>query len=215
MLIWKESEVRDFNMKRFLMRKILKPFGLNLELYNPRPFTRFLKESKKKELVGIEIGVLDGWNALDMLENLPIKKLYLIDPYTEYVGYKESQFNPKKTQQVLEEKRKIAIKALKKYKDKIEFIKEFSEDVVNDFKDNSLDFIYIDGNHQYEYVKKDIELYYPKIKKGGIISGHDYYLCEEINKSNYGVVKAVREFFPLNKISFMNADWWVIKLKKT
>ncbi|KKN67378.1 hypothetical protein LCGC14_0462420 [marine sediment metagenome] len=198
-------------MKRFLMRKILMPFGLNLELYNPRPFTRFLKESKKKNLVGIEIGVLDGWNALDMLENLPIKKLYLIDPYMAYTNYEEYNENQNKSQQVLEEKRNIAIKVLKKYEDKIKFIRRFSEVAINDFKDNSLDFVYIDGNHQYEYVKKDIELYFLKIKKGGILGGHDYYLCDESKKSNCGVVKAVRKIFPLNRISFMNTDWWVRK----
>ncbi len=193
------------------MRKILMPFGLNLELYNPRPFTRFLKESKKKNLVGIEIGVLDGWNALDMLENLPIKKLYLIDPYMAYTNYEEYNENQNKSQQVLEEKRNIAIKVLKKYEDKIKFIRRFSEVAINDFKDNSLDFVYIDGNHQYEYVKKDIELYFLKIKKGGILGGHDYYLCDESKKSNCGVVKAVRKIFPLNRISFMNTDWWVRK----
>ena len=201
----------DFNMKRFIMRKILMPFGLNLELYNPRPFTRFLKENNKKELVGVEIGVLDGWNALDMLENLPIKKLYLIDPYKQYKGYDEYKENPEESQKVLDRKKEIAIKALKKYKDKIQFVYLFSEEASKLFKDNSLDFVYIDGIHQYEYVKKDIELYFLKIKKGGILGGHDYYLCDESKKSNCGVVKAVRKIFPLNRISFMNTDWWVKK----
>jgi predicted O-methyltransferase YrrM len=41
-------------------------------------------------------------------------------------------------------------------------------------KDQSIDFIYIDGNHQYSSVKEDILAWLPKIKNGGIISGHDY-----------------------------------------
>ena len=44
------------------------------------------------------------------------------------------------------------------------------------FKDNSYDFIYIDPDHKYESVVKDVELYLPKLKKGGIIGGHDYCL---------------------------------------
>ena len=47
-----------------------------------------------------------------------------------------------------------------------------SEDAVDDIPEK-LDFVYIDGNHAYEYVKKDIGLYYPKLKKGGVIGGHD------------------------------------------
>jgi len=53
-------------------------------------------------------------------------------------------------------------------------IRALSEDVVDTFADGSLDFIYIDGNHAYEYVKRDIEIWWPKLKKGGLFSGHDY-----------------------------------------
>jgi len=42
------------------------------------------------------------------------------------------------------------------------------------FEDNSLDFVYIDANHAYDYVKEDIELWFPKVKKGGYLLGHDY-----------------------------------------
>ena len=56
----------------------------------------------------------------------------------------------------------------------IEHIKNFSYDVVDRFQDKSIDFIYIDGRHDYESVKRDLELYLPKLKNGGIIGGHDY-----------------------------------------
>jgi glycosyltransferase involved in cell wall biosynthesis len=45
---------------------------------------------------------------------------------------------------------------------------------VTDFADESLDFVYIDGNHQLKYVVEDIVEWTKKIKKGGIIAGHDY-----------------------------------------
>ena len=85
-------------MRRFILRSIIKPLGFNLSFYLQRPFNRFIKNSNKEELIGVEIGVLDGWNALEMLEMLPIKKLYLIDPYIAYKEYGESQNNPKKNQ---------------------------------------------------------------------------------------------------------------------
>lgn len=59
------------------------------------------------------------------------------------------------------------------------------------FQDNSLDFVFIDANHHYEFVKKDIEAWFPKVKTGGYIGGHDY---------RKDVKVAVDEFFtcPLN-----------------
>lgn len=47
-------------------------------------------------------------------------------------------------------------------------------EAVKDFTDNSLDFVYIDGNHQLQYVIEDITQWSKKLKVGGIISGHDY-----------------------------------------
>ena len=54
-------------------------------------------------------------------------------------------------------------------------IRKLSMAAVNDFEDESLDAIYIDGNHRYDSVCNDINKWMPKLKNGGIISGHDYY----------------------------------------
>jgi len=64
-----------------------------------------------------------------------------------------------------------------------------SFDRAKDFEDESIDFIFIDANHTYEFVKKDIAAYLPKMKKGGIMAGHDYNLCHP------GVIQAVNEAF--------------------
>jgi len=198
-------------IKKFLLRKILKPLGYNLIQYRYRPFVRHLKSLNKKDLVGVEIGVLDGWHALDMVETLSIKKLYLIDPYKAYGEYHESVGNPRKAQKALNERMRVAKKVLKKYGGKVEFIRKFSEAATEHIEDGSLDFLYIDGNHQYEFVKKDIELYYPKVKKGGIIGGDDYTSSPETERERFGIFKAVNEFFKKKRISFYDTDWWVIK----
>ena len=52
--------------------------------------------------------------------------------------------------------------------------KDFSYNISNQFQDNQYEFVYIDADHTYESVKKDLELYLPKVKNGGIIGGHDY-----------------------------------------
>lgn len=57
------------------------------------------------------------------------------------------------------------------------------------FEDESLDFVFIDAGHRYEEVKADIEAWFPKVRKGGIVSGHDY-----VEYNDFGVIQAVDEF---------------------
>ena len=75
-----------------------------------------------------------------------------------------------------------------------------SDQAVHHFKDESLDFVFIDANHEYEEVKKDIELWYPKVKKGGIFAGHDY------SDTWQGVVKAVNEWSLKNNIEIATGE---------
>ena len=120
------------------------------------------KTNSKNDLVGVEIGVYYGTHAKNILESLPIKMLYLIDPYETYVE-KGILWNAEYKNIYAE-----ANKKLEKYKEKVKFIKRKSQDAVGLIPD-SLDFVYIDGNHTFKAVKKDIELYYPKVKNGGVI----------------------------------------------
>ena len=66
--------------------------------------------------------------------------------------------------------------------------KTLSHEAAKDFEDGSVDCLFIDAGHSYEAVKKDIQCWLPKIKKGGIISGHDYTAWQ-------GVKQAVDEAF--------------------
>ena len=69
-------------------------------------------------------------------------------------------------------------------------IRKSSIEASDQFEDDSLDFVFIDASHEYEDVKKDIQTWLSKIKKGGILAGHDYYLgCDYFP----GVKKAVNE----------------------
>jgi predicted O-methyltransferase YrrM len=101
----------------------------------------------------------------------------------------------------------LYLKNIEPLKEFITTIRGSSQEVHTQFEDNSLDFVFIDGNHSYEAVKKDIESWYPKIKSGGIISGHDYTL--EFGDA-YGVVKAVDEFFG-DKFERMGTYVWYHK----
>jgi len=157
----------------------------------------------KNNLIGAEIGVYYGDNALDYLGSLDIKKIYLIDPY---------MIHPKYNEQIMKESEKEARAKLDVYKDKIEWVRIKSAEAASLFDDESLDFVYIDGDHSYEFVRDDITLYYPKVKKGGLLSGHDY----DYNKGTK-VILAVNDFVKKYNLSLNiqkgnnRTDWWVWK----
>lgn len=81
-----------------------------------------------------------------------------------------------------------------------------SEQASKKFKDNSLKFVFLDGSHEYEDVKKDIQNWLPKVKVGGILAGHDYY----VNGHDWfpGVKRAVNE--ELSDVSTQE-DCWIFK----
>jgi hypothetical protein len=74
-----------------------------------------------------------------------------------------------------------------KYADRFTHYEMTSDDAVTKFEDESLDFIFIDGLHEYGQVLTDCRNYWSKVKKGGIFAGHDYKVIE-------GVGRAVDEF---------------------
>lgn len=85
--------------------------------------------------------------------------------------------------------------------------REFSFDAANKFKDESVDFCYVDADHSYDGVMKDLQAWYPKIKTGCIFGGDDY------TKGFPGVQHAVQEFFVDKKLKVtkLGRCWYVIK----
>lgn len=78
--------------------------------------------------------------------------------------------------------------------DRVNIHKKLSTEASKDFKDNYFDWIYIDTDHSYQTTKAELQLYAPKVKKDGIISGHDYRMGNWITTYRYGVIEAVHEF---------------------
>ena len=161
-----------------------------------RPTINFAKEVFNGRLVkGAEIGVARGRNAKNILSELNIDKLYLIDVWDIYEGI-FVMWSLENYNQVL---RKLGNEK------RVEIIKDYSKNAVNHIKDNSLDFVYIDANHKYKYVYQDINLWYPKVKIGGIIGGHD--VCKP------DVFNAIKDFCSLKNIKFQTEipDWYFTK----
>lgn len=78
-------------------------------------------------------------------------------------------------------------KNLESLEDYVTIIKGRTDEVCTRFPDNHFDFIFLDANHSYEYVKYDLALWYPKLKEGGVFAGHDWQMDD--------VRRAVSEYF--------------------
>lgn len=112
---------------------------------------------------GAELGAATGLTTGRVLANCPtIECLYIADIWKPVDS---PQWNMDNMEVIFREK----------FGDdkRVKILKGLSWDQAEFVKDNELDFIFIDADHSYEAVKKDIIAWYPKVRKGGIISGHD------------------------------------------
>jgi len=120
----------------------------------------------------LEIGAFYGGNLLSVAETFasnPESKLYVIDPwkdYDEYPEYKDQQ--PKIYETFLKNIN------TSEHKDKIIINRGYSNKKIPKFNDNFFDLIYIDGNHEPEYVLEDAVLSFSKLKINGILIFDDY-----------------------------------------
>ena len=156
-----------------------------------------------KEIIVCEIGVYYGEHALSILKNLNIKKLYLIDPYLRYEEYKND-----KSSEDLKQAKINAHKILKNYENKIVWIEEYSDKAINKIKEE-LDFVYIDGNHFSPYIDNDLRNYYPLVKEGGILSGHDYwgYCFKDVKNAVHNFIKKEDKILDFG----YGSDWVIIR----
>lgn len=124
--------------------------------------------------VGAEIGVYKG-EFSEKFAKAGLK-LYAIDPWRIYKDYD----NPR-GQSRLDFQYEHTKRVLSPYP-QCEIIRKTSMEAADDFEDESLDFVYIDGNHEFRYIAEDLFEWTKKVKKGGIVAGHDYFF----NKTGTG-----------------------------
>lgn len=111
----------------------------------------------------------------------------------------------------------------------IELISDYSYNIKDNFENDSLDFVFIDGDHSYDSVLKDMEDWYDKVKKGGVIAGHDYLpnggwpenfvnneeavVPEGFQFNMFGPSQAVKYFTDNRKLEFKTVQniWYINK----
>jgi len=185
--------------------KITKVF--NIKTQGAAPFTGHYSTTRLHLLelfkvlkyeVGAEIGVSKGHFSKRMCRTIPNLKLFLIDPWEGYWISSNWMTDEKSTQRY-----NNCVERLEGCN--VEYVKKPSMEAVRSFEDNSLDFVYIDGNHEFDYVMADIIFWSQKVRPGGIVSGHDYFEFPQA-----GVVTAVRAYVAAHSIH----DWYVTREKE-
>ena len=132
---------------------------------------------------GVEVGVKERWNALQILQDFT-GHLYLVDIWENTDDFDHCK------------------ELLKDYSDRVTFIRTNSVEAAELFKDEALDFVYIDADHSLKAVKADYNSWKPKVRQGGIISGHDY------SFKFPGVMQFVNGLMQKEKVYFTEGDEW-------
>lgn len=170
---------------------------------------------------GVEIGVQSGFYSRQILLESKLETLYSVDPwihfpseeYVDIANISQEEQNGLYLQ---------TIKLLMRFKTRSVCMRLTSEDAANVFQKDFFDFVYIDANHSYEGCKRDINLWWSKLRSGGVFAGHDYVpdgLYDIGNKpTEFGVMAAVNEFITLNNLKLYTTkkdhlflSWYVIK----
>lgn len=125
-----------------------------------------------RPISGIEIGTGPGVLTLSILTNVDnVKHLYTIDPWKHKDGGEYEAWFP---QEVLDVSRRTAYERVKPFKERATILPIESDAAIKQLGKNKYDFVWVDGDHTLDQVQRDLENYYPLVKKGGIFGGHDY-----------------------------------------
>jgi len=163
-----------------------------------------------------EIGVRQGFNFSYLIAHYP-QKAVAIDCWIEdgVAGRNDSCYDQNELERQYTRFQKSVVD-----KPFVQIVRKYSFDAVKDFPDEYFDFIFIDADHTYPGISRDIVDWYPKVKKGGVLLGHDYADRRTRAKNGkiikFGVIQAVDEFVKKNNIiNFFvlkpNPMWGIIK----
>lgn len=151
---------------------------------------------------GAEIGVWKGHFSKAICEALPGVQLRCVDPWRTFEDYCEKKNDATKLEAAFAE----AQERLRPFK--CDVMRMTSLEAAARVPDRSLDFVYIDGNHARAHVLSDLAAWTVKVRRGGIVAGHDY--AWEAKRPWIEVVPAVQEFVRGHRI----APWFVLAADK-
>jgi Methyltransferase domain len=146
--------------------------------------------------VGVEVGVWKGDLSALLLQRVRPARLFLVDPWAFDPNYADSLFGggSAKSQADMDA---ICQQVRARFTAEItqgvvSIQRSTSVEAAGSMADESVDWVYIDGNHTYEFVLEDLRSWYPKVRPGGLVTGDDY--GRPGTWWGDGVTKAVTEF---------------------
>lgn len=163
--------------------------------------------------VGAEIGVFTGEMSAHLLTRSDLT-LYMVDSWKgdgiDYTG-DSGDFHAGLTQGAQDGYREHAEAATAFAGDRARILRDTSTNAAHDVPDGSLDFVFIDADHSYEGCRADIHAWAPKLKPGGLLSGHDY---DNPAFPKFGVKRAVDEFARASGVTIELGDnfTWFIRM---
>jgi hypothetical protein len=146
---------------------------------------------------GVEVGLCHGRYAKILYDNIPGLELLSIDAFRPYGGHGINRQQSTHDANLLTSR-----ETMEPYKNFVMVVAS-AHDASKWIADGSLDFVFIDSDHSYEAVKQDINDWAPKVREGGIVSGHDYYMGKW---NRIGVIQAVNEYVK-DRYELQTTEW--------
>lgn len=162
---------------------------------------------------GAEVGVERGNFSRHLLDHWEGEKLHLIDAWRHLDGYQDICNLSDEGHAIAYEQ---CLESLSRHVGRYEIHQQLSADAAECFADESLDFVYLDANHSHESSGHDIRVWWPKVRPGGVLCGHDF-LDGQLEQGDFGVRSAVCDFEIAEKIVVAVTleehwpSWYVIK----
>jgi len=174
--------------------------------------------------VGAEIGVAQGDYSEAILAAAQPRELHLVDPWSHLedgsgllnadrlladtdaarsrgVAIEPPPANPQGDELFSAVTRRFESDA------RVKLNRQYSYKAAMGFEAGTFDFVYLDGNHHYEFVLRDLQDWSRLLKPGGLLFGHDFFEDEFARKENYGVIDAVGAFLKRSDFRFMMLTW--------
>ncbi len=169
---------------------------------------------------GAEIGVFKGDFSEAILKHWQGERLLLVDAWRHLPDYLDSW---NLSDELTEQNYQFVLRRISPFSERVRIMRMLSLEAAALIPDQSLDFVYVDANHGYRAVVSDLNAWYPKVRPGGLVSGHDYYDAkadadlEPIRNglgpvptkdelTSYGVKSAVDEFTARLNIEVLTTD---------
>jgi lipopolysaccharide biosynthesis glycosyltransferase len=168
-------------------------FRMKFRVLRSREEFPYLLRALRLHGEGVEVGVYLGEFSEVLLRDSPLSVVHSVDPWK---AFDRAEYRDKLNASVDEQEDRYqrTRERLQQFGERSVILRSFSAEASEQFRDNSLDFVFIDANHDFEHCSEDLRLWWPEIREGGVMAGHDFFDAVR-GGGVYGVKTAVHTFF--------------------